>query len=152
MNDSSEFYIDTYNLFISLNQKVDAIMDSLDLDLSFGQYILLKIVFIQGKNKVSQKDLFHSCCLCKATISQHLKSLSIKGFIIHYPLDTDNRCKEIILTQKTKDCSQKIDKAMSDLLLEKMTSNEISHYTHTLKQIKKIMEETNNVKETNAFY
>ena len=63
MNDSSEFYIDTYNLFISLNQKVDAIMDSLDLDLSFGQYILLKIVFIQGKNKVSQKDLFHSCCL-----------------------------------------------------------------------------------------
>ena len=134
MNDSSEFYIDTYNLFISLNQKVDAIMDSLDLDLSFGQYILLKIVFIQGKNKVSQK------------------SLSIKGFIIHYPLDTDNRCKEIILTQKTKDCIQKIDKAMSDLLLEKMTSNEISHYTHTLKQIKKIMEETNNVKETNAFY
>ena len=56
------------------------------------------------------------------------------------------------MTQKTKDCIQKIDKAMSDLLLEKMTSNEISHYTHTLKQIKKIMEETNNVKETNAFY
>ena len=67
-------------------------------------------------------------------------------------MDTDNRCKEIILTQKTKDCIQMIDKAMSDLLLEKMTSNEISHYTHTLKQIKKIMEETNNVKETNAFY
>lgn len=152
VNEKNEFYIDTYNLYILLNQQVDNIIEKSDYDLSFGQYILLKYIHTQTDNKVSQKDLFHWSCLRKATVSQHLKNLSNKGFIMHYRLDTDNRCKEIVLTNKSIECISQIDKAMYNLLLTKIPFEELKKYTDILKKLTKLMEEKKDDKKTNAFH
>lgn len=141
MIDKYEFFVDIYNLYILLNQQVDIIMGKLNYDLSFGQYILINFIHTKNDNKISQKDLFSWSCLRKATISQHLKSLSNKGYIVHYRSDIDNRCKEIVLTNKSLRCILEIDRVMYSFLLAKIPSDKLNIYTNMLKKLTTIMEE-----------
>lgn len=140
MNEVNMFYINVYNLFISLNQSVDTIITNLNIDLSYSQYTLLKFISIHENKKVTQKQLDEWSSLRKPSISQLLKVLVMKEYILHYPMNNDIRCKEIALTNKAIISIQQIDCKMEELLLKKMEINDISLYTKTLRSIKEIIE------------
>lgn len=140
MNEVNMFYINVYNLFISLNQSVDTIITNLNIDLSYSQYTLLKFISIHENKKATQKQLDEWSSLRKPSISQLLKVLVMKEYILHYPMNNDIRCKEIALTNKAIISIQQIDCKMEELLLKKMEINDISLYTKTLRSIKEIIE------------
>lgn len=140
MIEVNAFYINAYNFFIVLNQNVDMIMEELKIDLSLGQYTLLKFISTRKDNRISQKQLDEWSCLRRASISQHLKAMVQKGYIIHQFISDDNRSKEIVLTEKAIQCVKQIDSKMAEWLLHGMTEKEVCFYTKALESAKQIME------------
>lgn len=140
MTEANLFYINVYNLFITLNQSVNRITQELNIDLSYGQYSLLKFISTKEGNRITQKQLDEWSSLRKPSISQILKVLSRKNYILHFSINEDIRCKEIILTKKGIDSVKQIDIKMNDLLLHRMTEEEIAFYIQILNSAKEIME------------
>lgn len=140
MTEANLFYINVYNLFITLNQSVNMITQELNIDLSYGQYSLLKFISTKEGNRITQKQLDEWSSLRKPSISQILKVLSRKSYILHFSINEDIRCKEIILTKKGIDSVKQIDIKMNDLLLHRMTEEEIAFYIQFLNSAKEMME------------
>ncbi len=141
MTEANLFYINVYNLFITLNQSVDMITQELSIELPYGQYTLLKFISTQEGNRVTQKRLDEWSSLRKPSISQILKILSKKGgFILHFSMNEDIRCKEIILTKKAIDSVNQIDLKITELLSHRMTKEDITFYVQFLNSAKEIME------------
>lgn len=140
MTEANVFYIHLYNLFITVNQSIDMIMEDLHIDLSYGQYTILKFISVQKENRISQKQLDDWSSLRKPTISQCLKVMVKRGYILHYSMNDDTRCKEIVLTDKALVCIKQIDHKMAEILLQKMTEKDMSFYTQSLKSVKEIIE------------
>lgn len=114
MNESNDFYISTYNLYITVNQSMENIVGELHADLSFGQYVLLKYISSEEGCRISQKELVERSTLKGPSISQLLKSLAGKGYILHYLKDNDSRCKEIALTEKAVSQIKCIDRKIQE--------------------------------------
>ena len=131
MTEANLFYINVYNLFITLNQSVDMITQELSIELPYGQYTLLKFISTQEGNRVTQKRLDEW---------SSLKILSKKGFILHFSMNEDIRCKEIILTKKAIDSVNQIDLKITELLSHRMTKEDITFYVQFLNSAKEIME------------
>lgn len=140
MIEANLFYINVYNLFITLNHDVNLITKKLNIDLPYGQYTLLKFISTQEGNRITQKQLDEWSSLRKPSISQFLKVLNKKGFILHFSMNKDIRCKEIILTEKAIDSVKQIDSKMTELLLHKMTKDDMAFYIQSLNSAKEIME------------
>ena len=118
MGEIDEFYINAYNLHITLNQCMEKILGELQSDLSFGQYVLLKYILQEKDCKISQKDLSEHGTIKSASVSQFLKSLVKRGYIQHYFAGKDNRCKEIALTEKAIRTIKEIDQKMQESLFD----------------------------------
>lgn len=144
MSDENKFYIDIYHTFIVLNQYIENLMEKLNIDLSYGQYVLLKYISMSEGKKINQKAVFEFSYLRKATVSQHLKALTKKGYILHYSSKVDSRRKVIIMTAKGKQCVKSIDIELSKTLTEKYTDKDIKQ---SLKVFKKVMEGIKDDKE-----
>lgn len=112
----------------------------MNIDLPYGQYTLLKFISTQEENRITQKRLDEWSSLRKPIISQILKILSRKGFILHFSMNEDIRCKEIILTKKAIDSVKQIDLKMAELLSNSMTKEDIAFYVQFLNSAKEIME------------
>lgn len=140
MTEANLFYINVYNLFITLNQSVDMITQELNIDLPYGQYTLLKFISTQEENRITQKRLDEWSSLRKPSISQILKILNKKGYILHFSMNEDIRCKEIMLTKKAIDSVKQIDLKMTELLSNRMTKEDIAFYVQFLNSAKEIME------------
>lgn len=133
MGEIDEFYINVYNLHITLNQCMEKILGELQSDLSFGQYVLLKYILQEKDCKISQKDLSEQGTIKSASVSQFLKSLVKRGYIQHYFAGQDNRCKEIALTEKAIRSIQAIDQKMQESLFDNKADEEkIKKYVEAL--------------------
>lgn len=140
MKEANMFYINVYNLFITLNQSMDMISQELHINLPYGQYRLLKFISAQKDKRITQKRLDEWSIFRKPGISQILKILNKKGFILHYSMNEDIRCKEIVLTKKAINCVKQVDLKMSELLLNKMTEEDMAFHIQILNSVKEIME------------
>lgn len=145
MTEANAFYINLYNLFITLSQSVDIIMPELHIDLSYGQYTLLKFISLQNKNRIRQKKLGNWSILRKSTISQSLKVMVKKGYVLQFLINEDTRCKEVVLTDKAMGCIKLIDSKMTEILSQKMEEKEIDFYAKSLNTVKEIMERQGDV-------
>ena len=133
MGEIDKFYINVYNLHITLNQCMEKILGELQSDLSFGQYVLLKYILQEKDCKISQKDLSEQGTIKSASVSQFLKSLVKRGYIQHYFAGRDNRCKEIALTEKAIRSIQAIDQKMQESLFDNKADEEkIKKYVEAL--------------------
>lgn len=140
MDDANMFYINIYNLFITVNQSMNTIMKGLNLELSYGQYTLLKFISTQKENRISQKRLDEWSSLRKPSISQLIKGLTKNGYILHFSRNDDTRCKEIILTDKAQKCIKQIDKKINESLLPEMIGNDEFISTQSFHHIKEMIE------------
>lgn len=132
MSVENTLYINIYNLYIRLNQNIDMINKQLKIDLSFGQYALLKFISMQAGNRVTQKQLDQWCGLRKASISQILKVLKQKEFIVHLALNDDIRCKEVILTKHALDSLKQIDIKISESIYNLMNEEKLTDCIQSL--------------------
>lgn len=109
-------YIDSYNLYIILNQSIEEIMEKTQSDLSYGQYVILKYLDAGSEKKMMQRDLDHFAYIRRATLSQNLKALRKKGYIDHQIVSGNQRCKEILLTKKAEQVISRIDREIAEKL------------------------------------
>lgn len=118
MGEMDEFYMNEYNLHITVNQCMRKILRELQSDLSCRQYILLKCVLQEKDCKISQKELCERGTLKAVGVSQLLKSLTRRGYLQHYLTGPDSRCKEIVLTEKAVRSIKAIDQKMQESLFD----------------------------------
>lgn len=135
MEEPYTFYIHAYNLFIKLNQCVESIMRELNIDLSYSQYTLLKFISKQHDNATTQKQLNEWSSLRNPSISQHLRILEKKDYILHRSLNEDNRCKKITLTNKALQQIERVDKRLQDKLSKQMCKKDLQSYTQAMKTL-----------------
>lgn len=107
-------YIDSYNLYIMLNQSIETIIEKTQSDLSYGQYVILKYIAAGSEKKMLQKDLDHWGYIRRATLSQNLKVLREKGYIDHQTVLENQRCKEVLLTKKAEEVICRMDQAITE--------------------------------------
>lgn len=124
--DINSFYFSTYDFYVLLNQKIDYFVVENDLDISFSQYQILSYIYQTSNKKMNQKELESLSFLKKPSISQQIKKLKEKGYVLHRSLKGNARCKEVILTKKALMILEKTDQQMKvwEELLDKQFSNE----------------------------
>lgn len=132
MNESNDFYISAYNLYITVNQSMESIVGELHADISFGQYVLLKYISAEKECRISQKELVEHSTLKGPSISQLLKSLAAKGYILHYFKDDNGRCKEVALTEKAVSQIKCIDKKIQEQAEEGTDMRKVAGYISAL--------------------
>lgn len=83
-----------------------------DLDITSGQCILLNYLMSRKQESLSSTDVHRAMGISKATVSNLLKSLRKKGYLIMEGDGQDDRRKRLILTEKAYDMQPQIEAAL----------------------------------------
>lgn len=136
MKNGYAFYSNIHNLYILLNQRMERIERKTG-GLSYGQYRILRCISKGNGQRINQQQLINETCLRRPTISQHLKSLSEKGYITHTMTERDHRCKEISITDTGRAALKKMDKIVECEFEQLLNDSQIGDYNKMLRKVKK---------------
>lgn len=101
---------------------------------------ILEFLFKNEDNEVNQKDIEQHLCVSKATISGALFSMEKNGFIKRVTSQKDQRSKQIIITDSSKEAYNSLSIVFEEVnkeLLEGVTEDEIDTFYKILDKFSK---------------
>lgn len=101
---------------------------------------ILEFLFKNEDNEVNQKDIEQHICVSKATISGALFSMEKNGFIKRVTSQKDQRSKQIIITDSSREAYNSLSIVFEEVnkeLLEGVTEDEIDTFYKILDKFSK---------------
>lgn len=101
---------------------------------------ILEFLFKNEDNEVNQKDIEQHICVSKATISGALFSMEKNGFIKRVTSQKDQRSKQIIITDSSREAYNSLSMVFEEVnkeLLEGVTEDEIDTFYKILDKFSK---------------
>ncbi len=101
---------------------------------------ILEFLFKNEDNEVNQKDIEQHICVSKATISGALFSMEKNGFIKRVTSQKDQRSKQIIITDTSREAYNSLSIVFEEVnkeLLEGVTEDEIDTFYKILDKFSK---------------
>ena len=101
---------------------------------------ILEFLFKNEDNEVNQKDIEQHICVSKATISGALFSMEKNGFIKRVTSQKDQRSKQIIITDTSREAYNSLSIVFEEVnkeLLEGVTEDEINTFYKILDKFSK---------------
>ena len=101
---------------------------------------ILEFLFKNEENEVNQKDIEQHICVSKATISGALFSMEKNGFIKRVTSQKDQRSKQIIITDSSREAYNSLSIVFEEVnkeLLEGVTEDEIDTFYKILDKFSK---------------
>lgn len=101
---------------------------------------ILEFLFKNEDNEVNQKDIEQHLCVSKATISGALFSMEKNGFIKRVTSQKDQRSKQIIITDSSREAYNSLSIVFEEVnkeLLEGVTEDEIDTFYKILDKFSK---------------
>lgn len=101
---------------------------------------ILEFLFKNEDNEVNQKDIEQHLCVSKATISGALFSMEKNGFIKRVTSQKDQRSKQIIITDSSREAYNSLSMVFEEVnkeLLEGVTEDEIDTFYKILDKFSK---------------
>jgi MarR family transcriptional regulator, transcriptional regulator for hemolysin len=106
MPDINDIWPLAHNILRSARQMINEELRPLNLSSSEGNILL----HLLTRNQIlGQEDLVEQLDISKPAVSRALESLELKGYIVRQVDPADKRAKQVLLTNKAKDISARIE-------------------------------------------
>lgn len=87
---------------------------------------------------IFQKDIEKNFKIGKSSIAETLKMMEKKGFIIRQSVEGDARLKQVVLTDKGKECARKMEQGRDDIerkIGKGLTEEELDFFFRIIKKM-----------------
>jgi DNA-binding MarR family transcriptional regulator len=100
-----------------LNTAIERILNKemAELGITYTQATLIGFLRQNADREICQKDIELSLGLTHPTVSSILLRLSEKGFVCTTPLSADRRYKQVVLTEKSRNMADEIQKKIDKI-------------------------------------